>query len=192
MDSSEIEQNLQSKILKLALNNKQIAIAVLGQALLDEGGIGAQSITIFYTNKGEAYHLWKIADSLGYANSFRKKKHRNHFHYGFSIKASKRKELYDQISPLPNPVKDKVFRHLANRPSNKFIRKRGETKSLILQSLSKKPKTVLQLMLELNTNASTMRKHLKELHRQKLVKIVGKDKGAFQKSLRTANLWSTT
>jgi hypothetical protein len=88
MDSSEIEQNSQSKILQLALSNKQIAIAVLGQALLDEGGIGAQSITIFYTNKGEAYHLWKIADSLGYANSFRKKKHRNHYQYGFSIKAS--------------------------------------------------------------------------------------------------------
>lgn len=102
MNETEMRQNEDSKILKLALSDKRIAIAVLGQALLDEGGIGAQSITIFYTNKGEAYHLWKIADSLGYANSFRKKKHRNHYHYGFSIKPSKRKELYDQIGPLPN------------------------------------------------------------------------------------------
>jgi len=62
---SEIESDQGSKILLLALSNKQIAIAVLGQALLDEGGIGAQSITIFYTNKGEAEHLWKIAISLG-------------------------------------------------------------------------------------------------------------------------------
>ena len=192
MSGTEIGQNSQSKILKLSLSNRQIAIAVLGQALLDEGGIGAQSITIFYTNKGEAYHLWKIADSLGYANSFRKKKHRNHYHYGFSIKASKRKELYDQISPLPNPAKDKVFRHLANRHAGKNLRERGETRTLILQSLAKEPKTVLQLMLELNTNASTMRRHLKELQRQGLVKIVGKDKGAFQKSLRTANLWKST
>ena len=192
MDNTEIEQNLQSKILKLSLSNKQIAIAVLGQALLDEGGIGAQSITIFYTNKGEAYHLWKIADSLGYANSFRKKKHRNHFHYGFSIKASKRKELYDQICPLPNPVKDKVFRHLASRGSGKKLRGQGETRTLVLQALTTEPKTVLQPMLELNTNASTMRRHLKELHRQGVVQIVGKDKGAFQKSLRTANLWKAT
>jgi hypothetical protein len=44
---SEIESDQGSKILQLALSNKQIAIAVLGQALLDEGGIGAQSITIF-------------------------------------------------------------------------------------------------------------------------------------------------
>lgn len=113
-------------------------------------------------------------------------------HYSFSIKASKRKELYDQIGPLPNPVKDKVFRYLANRQSKRSLRRKGETRTLILQSLATEPQTVLQLMLELNTNASTMRRHLKELHRQGLVKIVGKDKGAFQKSLRTANLWQVT
>jgi DNA-binding transcriptional ArsR family regulator len=192
MGSTEIEQNSQSKILKLSLSNKQIAIAVLGQALLDEGGIGAQSITIFYTNKGEAYHLWKIADSLGYANSFRKKKHRNHFHYGFSIKASKRRELYDQIGPLPNPVKDKVFRHLANRKGGRNIRGKGETKTRILQSLRIKPKTVLELMLELNTSASTMRRHLQQLQTKGLVEKVGKDVDAFQKSLRTANLWKAS
>ena len=67
-----------SKILEYALGNRQVAVAVLGQALLDEGGIGSQSITIFYTNKGEAEQLWKIADSLGYANSLSRKKHRNH------------------------------------------------------------------------------------------------------------------
>ncbi len=182
----------ESKILKLALNNKEVAVAVLGQALLDEGGIGAQSITIFYTNKGEAEHLWKIADSLGYANVFRKKKHRNHYHFGFSITASKRKELYDQIGPLPNPVKDQVFRHLASRRLGKSIRAKGETRNLILKSLAKEPKTVLQLMLEVDTGASTMRSHLKELNRQGLVKIVGKYKEAFQKSLRTANLWQAT
>ena len=192
MSQADTAQDAESKILKHALKNKRIAVAVLGQALLDEGGIGAQSITIFYTNKGEAEHLWKIADSLGYANAFRKKKHRNHHHYGFSIKASKRKELYDQICPLPNPVKDKVFRHLASRQSGKRLREKGETRTMILQSLATEPKTVLQLMLELNTNASTMRRHLKELHRQGLVKIAGKDKGAFQKSLRTANLWEAT
>ena len=115
MNETEIQQKEQSKILMLSLSNKQIAVAVLGQALLDEGGIGAQSITIFYTNKGEADQLWRIANSLGYANSFRKKKHRNHYQYGFSIKASKRKELCDQIGPLPNPVKDGIFRHLADR-----------------------------------------------------------------------------
>jgi hypothetical protein len=50
---SEIVSQQGSKILQLALSNKQIAIAVLGEAPLDEGGIGAQSITIFYTNKGK-------------------------------------------------------------------------------------------------------------------------------------------
>jgi hypothetical protein len=36
MNETEIFQNEESKILKLALGNKQIAIAVLRQALLDE------------------------------------------------------------------------------------------------------------------------------------------------------------
>jgi hypothetical protein len=151
-----------SKILELALRNRQIAVAVLGQALLDEGGIGAQSITIFYTNRGEAEQLWKIANSLGYANALRKKKHRNHYQYSFSIKASKRKELYEQISSLPNATKDKIFLHLASRQI-KNIRAKGETRKLVLKSLEMKPKTVLELMLELNTNASTMRRHLKQL-----------------------------
>jgi hypothetical protein len=191
MSKTEAPPKTESKILKLALSNKEVAVAVLGQALLDEGGIGAQSITIFYTSNSEAMHLWKIADSLGYANAFRKKKHRNHYHYGFSIKASKRKELYEQISPLPNPVKDKVFLHLASR-QGKCVSARGETRTLILQSLRIQPKTVLELMLELNTNASTMRRHLQKLQTEGLVKKVGKDVGAFQKSLRTANLWKAS
>jgi len=190
MTDAEISQDNESKILRLALNDKRIAVAVLGQALLDEGGIGAQSITVFYTSKSEAVHLWKIADSLGYANAFGKKKHRNHYNYGFSIKASKRKELYSQIGPLPNPAKDKVFRHLANRCLGKNLRGRGETRTLILQSLVKDPKTVLQLMLDTNTSASTVRRHLSNLRNKDFVKIIGKDKGAFQKSLRTADLWS--
>jgi hypothetical protein len=47
MTYAEISQDNEFKILRLALNDKRIAIAVLGQALLDEGGIGAQSITVF-------------------------------------------------------------------------------------------------------------------------------------------------
>jgi hypothetical protein len=177
-----------SGILELALSDRHVAIAVLGQALLDEGGIGSQSITIFYTNIGEAQQLWAIADSLGYANAFRKKWHRNHYQYGFSIKASKRQELYMQIGPLPNAVKDRVFLHLANR-QGRTVRVNGETRCLILKSLKETPKTVLELMLELNTHASTMRRHLKNLQESNLVTVIGKDAGAFQKSLRTANLW---
>ena len=34
-------KNNKPKLLTLALSNKQIATAILGQAILDEGGIGA-------------------------------------------------------------------------------------------------------------------------------------------------------
>jgi len=187
-----MQQDNQSKLLKLALKNKQIAIAVLGQAILDEGGIGAYGITIFYTNENEARHLWKIANSLGYANPFRKKKHRNHQHYGFSIKAEKIRELYDAIGPLPNPTKDQIFQHLAKRRPNLNIRARGETRKLVLQSLQEKPKTVLQLMLELNISSSTVRKQLRNLNTQGLVETCGKQQNASQKSRRTAKLWIAT
>ena len=185
-------EGVTSKLLEFALSNEPIAAAILGQAIIDEGGIGASGITIFYTDKGEAEQLWKIANFLGYANSFRKKKHRNHFHYGFSIKASKRKELYEQIGPLPNSTKDQVFRHLTNRHPNICIRGREETRKLILQSLEKEPKTVLQLMLEFGIGASTTRKHLKKLRSQGLTEIYGRYEEAFQKSRRTANLWTAT
>jgi len=190
--SEILEQNHQSRLLKLALSDKQIATAVLGQAILDEGGIGASGITIFYTNEGEARQLWTIADSLGFANAFRKKKHRNHYHYGFSIKAAKTKELYEQIYPLPNPTKDQIFLHLADRQPNINLRARGETRKLILQLLREKPKTVLQLMLELGVSGSTVRKQLKQLNRQGLVRIHGRYQNAFQKSRRTAYLWKST
>jgi hypothetical protein len=192
MYENSAKTNKESKLLKLALDNKQIAIAILGQALLDEGGIGAQGITVYYTSQEEAFHLWQIANSLGYANPFRKKKHRNHVHYGFSITASKRNELYEQIGPLPNPVKDRVFQHLASRKNTPSGRRTGETKQLILQTVSKEPKTVLQVMLELNIGASATRRHLQRLQRQGLVRIKCKNKAAFQKSRRTANLWVST
>jgi Fic family protein len=182
-------EDKQSKPLKLARSDKQIAIAILGQTILDEGGIGASGITVFYTNEGEAMQLWTIANVLGYANSFRKKKHRNHYHYGFSIKAEKIKEIYDKIGPLPNPIKDQIFQHLAKRLSSVNIRARGETQKLILQSSREKPKTVLQLMLELNISGSTARKQLRTLNNIGLVKKCGKYEHAFQKSRRTADLW---
>jgi DNA-binding transcriptional ArsR family regulator len=182
----------QSKLLKFSLANKKIAVAVLGQAILDEGGIGASGISIFYTYKEEALHLWKIADSLGYANPFRKKKHRNHHHYGFGIKASKVRELYARIGPLPNPVKDMVIRHLANRRPNINLRATGGTKKLMLQLLRQKPMTVLQLMLRLGVGASTTRRQLRNLRKQGLVEISGRYQEAFERSRRTAHLWKAT
>jgi DNA-binding transcriptional ArsR family regulator len=179
----------QSKLLKFSLANKKIAVAVLAQAILDEGGIGASGISIFYTYKEEALQLWKIADSLGYANPFRKKKHRNHHHYGFGIKASKVKELYARIGPLPNPVKDIVFQHLINRKPNINLRATGGTKKLMLQLLRQKSMTVLQLMLRLGVGASTTRRQLRNLRKQGLVEISGRYQEAFERSRRTAYLW---
>jgi len=184
-----MKENHESKLTSIALSNRQVAVAILGQALLDEGSIGERGICVSYVSRGEAEHLWKTADSLGYTNPLRRKDHKTHFHWWFSIKASKTKELYDEIGPLPNPVKDTVFRHLANRYTT-HIRPRGETRKLILKVLKQKTQTILQLMLEVDASYSTVREHLKKLRELGLVRICGKYTNAQQKSRRLANLWT--
>jgi len=181
-------QNKQAKLLTLALKDRKIALAILGQALIDEGSIG-ERITISYVSREEGEYLWKIANALGYANPLRTKDHRTHIHWWFSIKASKIKELYNEIGPLPNSFKDRIFLHHAKRRTG-HLRARGETRKLILEALREKPKTKLQLMLEVNANESTVRKHLNKLKQQGLIRIHGRNHDALHKSRRTAYLWT--
>jgi predicted ArsR family transcriptional regulator len=72
------------------------------------------------------------------------------------------------------------------------MRKRGETKQMMLRLLEQKPMTVLQLMLELNISASTARKHLKALSIQGKVKTCRNYEEAFERSRRTAHIWEVT
>ena len=183
-------QNNQAKLLTLALKNRKIALAILGQALIDEGSKG-ERITISYVSREEGEYLWKIANALGYANPLHTKDHGTHLHWWFSIKASKIKELYNHIGPLLNSFKDRIFRHHANRRTG-HLRPRGETRKLILEMLKEKPKTKLQLMLEVNVNESTVTKHLNKLEQQGLIRIHGRKYDALHKSRRTAFLWTTT
>lgn len=180
----------QAKLVTLALQNRKIALAILGQALIDEGSIGAR-ITISYVSREEGEYLWKIANALGYANPLRTKDHGTHTHWWFSIKASKIKELYNEIGPLPNSFKDRIFRHHAKRHTG-HLRPRGETRKLILEALKEKPKTKLQLMLEVNISESTVRKHLSKLKQQGLIRKHGRNQDALHKSRRTAFLWAAT
>lgn len=183
-------QNKQAKLLTLALKKRKIALAILGQALIDEGSIG-ERITISYVSREEGEYLWKIANALGYANPLRTKDHKTHNHWWFSIKASKIKELYNEIGPLPNSFKDEIFRHHADR-STDHLRPRGETRKLILEALKENPKTKLQVMLKVKANESIVRKHLNQLKQQGLIRIQGRNHNALHRGRRTALLWTTT
>ncbi len=93
------------------------------------------------------------------------------------------------IGPLSNVVKDKVFRHLSSRQLGPINKKKGVSKNLILESIKNDPKTVLDLMLEVNLSVSTTRRYLDRLRLEGLAKVEGRYKNAFQKSRWTSYLW---
>jgi len=160
------------KLKELAFKNRDVAYAIIGQAMLDEGDIGLGCITIGYYSEGMARYVWEIANRWGLANPLREKRKKSGATvWSFSIKASKRKELYDKIGPLPDEEKDRAFRHLIiPQPSGKHRYKRGKAKGLILQLLEKKgPMTKRELMYELGIRGSTVGAHLLELKKKGMV-----------------------
>ena len=160
------------KLKEIAFKNKDMAYAIVGQAMLDEGDIGLGCITIAYYSEGMARYVWEIANRWGLSNPLRvKRKKSGATVWSFSIKASKRKELYDKIGPLPDEEKDKAFRHLIiPQPSGKHRYPRGRAKELIVQLLRKRgPMTKRELMYELSIRGSTVGAHMLELKKKGMV-----------------------
>jgi len=159
------------KLSELVSKNKEIAYVILGQSIIDEGDIGQTSITLAYYSEPTARYLWKIADCWGLANPFHEKKKRSGATvWSFTIKACKRKELYDFIGPLPDERKDLAYNHLLiPQPSGKHKYQRKETKQIILELLRKEPMTRRELMYKLGVRGSIVARHLLELKDKGLV-----------------------
>ena len=160
------------KAKRLAYASKEIAYAIIGQAILDEGDIGQTSVTIAYYTESMARYLWEIANSWELANPLRVKTRKNGAKvWSFTIKAGKRTDLYDVIGPLPDEKKDHAFRHLMiAQPSGKHKYRRGEAKHLISQMLQKEgPMTRRELMYRLGIRGSTVCAHLLELKKEGMV-----------------------
>ena len=163
---------MSGRLKELAYNSEEVAYAVIGQAMLDEGDIGQTSVTIAYYSEGMARYLWDVANHWGLANPLRKKRRKNGaMVWSFTIKACKRKELYEKIGPLPDEKKDRAFRHLLiPQPLGKHRYGRGRAKELILQLLRKKGSmTRREPMYELGIRGSTVCAHLLELKRKGMV-----------------------
>ncbi|MCJ2514059.1 MAG: hypothetical protein LN408_06445, partial [Candidatus Thermoplasmatota archaeon] len=102
-----------NRILKMAKNNKDAAMAIIVQAIIDEGAIGADgTINITYTSKKNAVYLWEIADTWNLVHPIRTKKYVTHTKWCISFRAEKREEIYKLVGPLPDPKHDKMFRHI--------------------------------------------------------------------------------
>jgi len=171
---------MSGRLKELAFESEDVAYAIIGQAMLDEGDIGLGCITLAYYSEGMARYIWDIANRWGLANPLREKRRKNGARvWSFSIKACKRKEFYDKIGPLPDEGKDSAFRHLIiPQPSGKHRYRRGKAKELILQLLRKKgPMTKRELMYELSIRGSTVGAHLLELKKKGMVVDAGSRNG---------------
>ena len=160
------------RLKQLAYASKEVAYAIIGQAILDEGDIGQTSVTIAYYPESMARCLWEIANHWELANPSRVKTRKNRAKvWSFTIKAGKRTDLYDVIGPLPDEKKDRASRHLMiPQPSGKHKYRRGEAKRLILQMLQKEgPMTRRELMYRLGIRGSTVCAHLLELKKKGMV-----------------------
>jgi len=181
-----------NRILAIAKVNEDVAAAIIVQAIIDEGAIGADgSITITYTSKENAMYLWEIAHAWDFVHPLRKKEYSNHTKWCVSFRADKRKELYELVGPLPDPRHDKMFRHiLRNHNGGPHKNGRGESERMILEMLKKKPTTVRQIAYDLDLSASSVRKHLRTLRKNMKVIVSGCDKQAIHKNQRTAEIWT--
>jgi hypothetical protein len=107
----------------------------------------------------------------------------------FTIRAEKRKDLYDAIGPIPDERKDRAFRHLlGSQPSGRNKYRRGEAEQLILRMLRKEgPMTRRELMYRLGTCGSSVGEHLLSLKRTGRVSVNLSVNGFGRK--QTSKLW---
>ncbi|MGA2664805.1 MAG: helix-turn-helix domain-containing protein [Nitrososphaerales archaeon] len=170
--------------------NQDLALAVVGQALVDEGSILTDKIEVFYNDERTARYLFEIAKSLDLAHSFRSKMALRQKKYGFTIHYAGWAKLYKAIGPLPDTRKDLAFRFLLRVHPRGPINVAGESKKRISESLYQGPRAVRELCYAVGLSGSTMSRHLSELARQGQVKVIGKNVGSKSGKNKAAFVWS--
>jgi len=180
-------------MLEKAKSNKELALAIIGQAISDEADIGVVGIKISLVSKEEAKFLWEIADKWEWANKFKRFKDTEGLYdkWGFTIKSEKREEIYDGIGPIPNPEKDRAFKHLVKHQGIIKKTKHNVTKNKILQVLKAKgPIIARTLMYGVDISYSALKEHLNDLRKNDVVVVVGKNVNDIKHAhRRQANLW---
>ena len=180
------------KLKEKALHNEDVAYAIVGQEVLDEGSILTNKIEVFYNDEETAKYLFDIANQWDLANGFRTKRALKQIKYGFTIKAAARTRLNDKIGALPDRVRNKAFQHLL-RPLPKGPKyPQGNAKQKILASLEKEPKTIRKLSYELELSGSTVKEHLKHLKEEGKVTVIGKNWNSSKGKRKCAFVWSIT
>ena len=173
-----------------ALQNEELAYAIVGQALLDEGSILTNKIEIFYNDEETAKYLFDIAKQWNLADTFRTKRALKQTKYGFTIKVDARSPLYEKIGPLPDKIRDVAWKHLLRPLYTGPKYPQDVAKRKILASLRQEPKTVRELSYELGLSGSTVKQHLNDLKARKSVTMIGKNVDSVKGKRKCAFVWS--
>ncbi len=177
-------------LLNQILKAEDMAYAVVGQALLDEGSIRTDKVEIFYNDRNTASYLFEVAKSIGLADKLRIKRALHQTKFGFTIKYNKWVEVYRRIGPLPDKDRDHALRFLVRPHTNKPRYLAGRAKNFLLAQLRKRPRTAREIYYELGLSGSTIRKHLRDLQVAGKVTMIGKNKKARKGKRRSAFLWN--
>jgi len=178
-------------LIQKALVDEDLAYAIVGQALLDEGSILTSNMEIFYNDEGTARFLFEIAKHWNMADNFRTKHALKQTKYGFTIRAHARHSVYDKIGPLPDETKEVAFKHLLRDITTGPKYPQNVAKKEIVASLRTKPKTSRELAYELGLSGSTIKGHLHDLRRVGKVRIIGKNTGSLKGKRKCAYVWES-
>jgi DNA-binding transcriptional ArsR family regulator len=177
-------------LIKAIETDERLAYAILGQGLLDEGSILTDKIEIFYNDEGTAWFLFKTAQKVALAQTFRKKSARHQLKFGFTIVRSGWAKLYEMIGPLPDKRKDRDFRFLLRPHPTGALRPVGESKKLLLRALRNGPRTSRELSFSLDISGSTVRRHLSNLARDDKVEMIGRNRSSTRGKNKSAFVWA--
>jgi DNA-binding transcriptional ArsR family regulator len=178
------------KLKEKAMQNEELAYAIVGQAMLDEGGILTNKIEIFYNDEETARYLFDIAKQWNLADMFRTKKALRQIKYGFTIKAEARTRLHEKIGDLPDGIRNEAFQHLLRSLPKGPKYSQGIAKDRIIASLEKALKTIRQLSYELELSGSTVKQHLRDLREEGQVAVIGKNLTSSKGKRKCAFVWS--
>jgi DNA-binding transcriptional ArsR family regulator len=179
------------KIQSTAMKNKVMANALLGQAIIDEGFIGAGgSLEISYTSKQNAEWIWKIGNAFGLVHPLTEKAYKNHKKWIVKFRPQIRIVL-KELGKFPDKRQQEMIDHIVDRnpKGGKSKYQKGEAKEKIINSLKESPKTIRNLSYDLDLSASTVKGHVYELNKRGLVVLSGLDKKNEHKNQRTSKIW---
>lgn len=166
-----LDARVPNMIKNLAIKFKEIADEIIKAALIDEGWI-YDKINFGIANEKLSRDVWEITKAHYKVGRFPTKprtrigisgKCLNDWKWTISNKSAD--GLFNSIKPLPIPYKNETLNFIIRRHNRSWYkRKPGETKSLIIKSLLRSPKTSKELAFELDIMISSISNLINGVH----------------------------